>query len=98
MKATLKFWNTLENRKEYTNDTLVFLENNLYEYDNNIDTLISILKNMKLMNKNITIHQLKSNMNNILDIKQNIEGIEELLDKIYELYTQFLEEEIDKKK
>lgn len=98
MKATLKFWNTLENRKEYTNDTLVFLENNLYEYDNNIDTIISILKNMKLMNKNITIHQLKSNMNNILDIKQNIEGIEELLDKIYELYTQFLEEEIDKKK
>jgi len=98
MKATLKFWNTLEKRKEYMNDTLVSLENKLYQHDSDIDIIISLLKNMKLMNKNMTIHQLKSNMNNISDIKHNIEYIEESLDKIYELYTQFLEEEIDKKK
>lgn len=98
MKATKKLWDSLEKRKEYRNDTLNFLENELYTYDNNIDILIYLLKNMKLMNKNMTIHQLKSNMNSILDIKHNIECTEESLDKIYELYTQFLEEEINKKK
>lgn len=98
MKATKKLWDFLEKRKEYRNDTLNFLENKLYQYDNDIDIIISLLKNMKLMNKNINIHQLKSNMNSISDIKHNIECIEESLDNIYELYTQFLEEEIDKKK
>lgn len=98
MKATKKLWDSLEKRKEYMNDTLVSLENKLYQHDNDIDIIISLLKNMKLMNKNMTIHQLKSNMNSISDIKHNIEYIEESLDKIYELYTQFLEEEIDKKK
>ena len=98
MKATKKLWDYLEKRKEYKCETLNFLENNLYAYDNNIDRLISLLKNMKLMNKNMTIHQLKSNMNSISDIKHNIECTEESLDKIYELYTQFLEEEIDKRK
>ena len=98
MKATKKLWDSLEKRNEYKNDTLCFLEDKLYAYDNNIDILISLLKNMKLMNKNITIHQLKSNMNSISDIKHNIECTEESLDNIYELYTQFLEEEIDKKK
>lgn len=98
MKATKKLWDLLEKRKEYRNDTLNFLENKLYQYDSDIDIIISLLKNMKLMNKNITIHQLKSNMNSISDIKHNIEYMEESLDNIYELYTQFLEEEIDKKK
>lgn len=98
MKATKKLWDSLEKRNEYRNDTLNFLENKLYQYDSDIDIIISLLKNMKLMNKNITIHQLKSNMNSISDIKHNIEFLEESLDNIYELYTQFLEEEIDKKK
>ncbi len=98
MKATKKLWDYLEKRKEYRNDTLKSLENKLWEYDTDINTIISIFKNIKLMNKNMTIHQLKSNMNSISDIKHNIEYIEESLDKIYELYTQFLEEEIDKKK
>ncbi len=98
MKATKKLWDFLEKRKEYRNDTLNFLENKLYQYDSDIDIIISLLKNMKLMNKNINIHQLKSNMNSISDIKHNIEYMEESLDNIYELYTQFLEEEIDKKK
>lgn len=98
MKATKKLWDYLEKRKEYRCDTLNFLENKLYQHDNDIDIIISLLKNMKLMNKNMTIHQLKSNMNSISDIKHNVEYIEESLDNIYELYTQFLEEEIDKKK
>lgn len=98
MKATKKLWDSLKKRNEYRNDTLNFLENKLYQYDSDIDIIISLLKNMKLMNKNITIHQLKSNMNSISDIKHNIEFLEESLDNIYELYTQFLEEEIDKKK
>jgi len=98
MKATEKLWNYLEKRKEYKCETLNFLENNLYQHDTDIDIIISLLKNMKLMNKNMSIHQLKSNMDNISNIKHNIEYIEESLDKIYELYTQFLEEEIDKKK
>ena len=98
MKATKKLWDSLEKRKEYRNDTLNFLETKLCQYDSDIDIIISLLKNMKLMNKNMTIHQLKSNMNSISDIKHNIEYIEESLDNIYELYTQFLEEEIDKKK
>jgi len=96
MKATEKLWNYLEKRKEYKCETLNFLENNLYQHDTDIDIIISLLKNMKLMNKNMSIHQLKSNMDNISNIKHNIEYIEESLDKIYELYTQFLEEEIDK--
>ena len=50
------------------------------------------------MNKKLTIHQLKSNMNSILDIRHNIDYIDESLNNIYELYTQFLEEEVDKKK
>ena len=98
MKATKKLWDSLEKRKEYKCDTLTFLENKLYQHDNDIDIIISLLKNIKLMNKNMTIHQLKSNMNSISDIKHNIEYIEESLDNIYELYTQFLEEEIDKRK
>ena len=98
MKATKKLWDSLEKRNEYRNDTLNFLENKLYQYDSDIDIIISLLKNMKLMNKNMNIHQLKSNMNSISDIKHNIEYMEESLDNIYELYTQFLEEEIDKKK
>lgn len=97
MKATEKLWDYLEKRKEYRCDTLNFLENNLYQHDTDIDIIISLLKNMKLMNKNMSIHQLKSNMDNISNIKHNIEYIEESLDKIYELYTQFLEEEINKK-
>ena len=48
MKATKKLWDYLEKRKEYRNDTLNFLENELYTYDNNIDILIYLLKNMKL--------------------------------------------------
>lgn len=98
MKATKKLWDSLEKRKEYRNDTLNFLETELCQYDSAIDIIIALLKKMKLMNKNITIHQLKCNMNSIFDIKHNIEYIEEALDKIYELYTQFLEEEINKKK
>lgn len=98
MKATKKLWDSLEKRKEYKCDTLTFLENKLYQHDSDIDIIISLLKNMKLMNKNMTIHQLKSNMDTIFNIKNNIGCIEESLDKIYELYTQFLEEEIDKKK
>jgi hypothetical protein len=98
MKATKKFWDSLEKRKEYRNDTLNSLENKLYEYDSDIDTIIYLLKSMKLMNKNINIHQLKSNMDSISNIKHNVEFIEESLNKIYELYTLFLEEEIDKKK
>ena len=97
MKATKKLWDLLEKRKEYNNYTLKSLEDKLYQYDSDIDILIYLLKNMKLMNKKLTIHQLKSNMNSIFDIKHNTECIEESLDKIYELYTQFLEEEIDKK-
>jgi len=69
MKATKKLWDSLEKRKEYRNDTLNFLENKLCEHDSDIDILISLLKNMKLMNKNMTIHQLKSNMDTILNIK-----------------------------
>ena len=98
MKATKKLWDSLEKRKEYRNDTLNFLENKLYQYDSDIDIIISLLKNMKLMNKKLTIHQLKSNMNSILDIRHNIDYIDESLNNIYELYTQFLEEEVDKKK
>lgn len=98
MKATKKLWDSLEKRNEYRNDTLNFLENKLCEYDSDINIIISLLKNMKLMNKNMNIHQLKSNMDNMFNIKHNIECIEESLDKIYELYTLFLEEEIDKRK
>lgn len=53
---------------------------------------------MKLMNKNMTVQQLNSNMDSIFTFKQDIKYIEKSLNKIYELYTQFLKEEIIKKK
>ena len=79
------------------NYTLNFLETKLTKSDSDIDILISRLKHMKLMNKNMTVQQLKSNMDSIFTFKQDIKCIEKSLNKIYELYTQFLEEEIIKK-
>ena len=85
-------------RKKYVNYTINFLETKLTKFDSDIDILISRLKHMKLMNKNMTVQQLKSNMDSIFTFKQDIKCIEKSLNKIYELYTQFLEEEIIKKK
>lgn len=93
-----KLRDSLGERKKYVNYTLNFLETKLTKSDSDIDILISRLKHMKLMNKNMTVQQLKSNMDSIFTFKQDIKCIEKSLNKIYELYTQFLEEEIIKKK
>ena len=58
------------------NYTLNFLETKLTKSDSDIDILISWLKHMKLMNKNMTVQQLKSNMDSIFIFKQDIKVIE----------------------
>ena len=89
MEATKKLRDSLGERKKYVNYTLNFLETKLTKYDSDINILISRLKHMKLMNKNMTVQQLKSNMDSIFTFKQDIKCIEKSLNKIYELYTQF---------
>ena len=93
MKATEKLWKL----KSHTN-TLKSLEDKIYNYEIDINIVTSMLKDMRLMNKKLNIHQLKSNMNKITDFKNHIDWFEKSLDEIYELYTLFLEEEIHENK
>ncbi len=75
--------------------TLQVLEDNVLEYDDKIKILIKFLQNLKL-NKKIGVKCIKENILSLNYVRENIDCLEEELQKIYELYTLCLEEEIDK--
>ena len=75
--------------------TLQTLEDNILDYDDKIKNLIKFLQNLKL-NKKIGIKHIKENILSLNSIKEDLNFLEDKLEKIYELYTLCLEEEIDK--